>query len=98
MSDRIITSTNHLGQLCTLVLEGTTHAVREGCLRGLHNGGLCMVVGGRAPHKSSSTGRITVRAVDDARHCQEFYPSVAGLEWAVLPDLTGTVQPAVPAF
>lgn len=58
-----------------LINEATGFAVFRGEILPDFRGDAGVIVGGYAPHKPSSTGRV--RTADG----QEFFPSVYGLKW-----------------
>lgn len=58
-----------------LINEATGAAVFRGEILADFRGDAGVIVGGRAPHKPSSTGRV------HTANGQEFFPSVYGLKW-----------------
>lgn len=76
----IITDTNWRGVPCTLRYDGSLKPVCEGDMFGES-----MVMGGRAPHKESSTGYMTYangdsRYVNGCRWVEDYDPNA----WAVM--------------
>lgn len=70
-----ITSTGHDGRKWLLIDEVTRRSVKEGEVLKDFRGDADTIVGGAAPHKPSSTGRVYVESG------ASFYPSVFGLVW-----------------
>lgn len=63
-----------------LCYADTTDPVRKNTKAYDFRGNVDTIVGGRAPHKPSSTGRV--QCADGA----EFYPSVYGMQWVNITD------------
>lgn len=70
----IITSKDWSGTTRTLVHSRNGVAVKKGEIVANFRGELRIINGGTAPHKDSSTGRISTNA-------GELFPSVCNLEW-----------------
>lgn len=84
---KVIYRTGYNNILFALVREGG-EAVSLGEVYEAHNGGEYELVGGDAPHKPSSSGKVYVKSGDGT--CQ-FFPSVFGLKYMpVTDDLTFT--------
>lgn len=87
MSSKIITSNNYAGERMTLVDEDTHLPIHEGDVRASFRGDLYRVMGGRAPHKESSTGKVWCRDPlakrGDDSSSSEFYPGVIKARWVV---------------
>ena len=71
----IITSERYDGVLCKLITS-TGQDVQKGDTVKDFRGDLNVIVGGRAPHKSSSQGKVWT---DDFG--PQYYPSVFKLQW-----------------
>ena len=67
--------TGYDGKSWLLIDVVTQHSVTKGDVVSSFRGERATVVGGSAPHKPSSTGRVEVDTG------LEFYPSVFGLQW-----------------
>jgi hypothetical protein len=76
-----ITSTDYLGRECTLVHESMNEPVKIDEVVKSFRGEPYRVIGGRAPHKSSSQGKVWYGDPQDEQIGGEFYPSVLGLQW-----------------
>lgn len=81
---KAITSKNYDGEAMTLVDEATFQPIMEGDVRASRDGETHRVVGGRAPHKPESSGKVWVRnplAKKGDHSSFEFYPSVIKAKW-----------------
>jgi len=81
----MITSTDHAGVERTLRYQATEEPVQVDSQQQDHHGEWWIVVGGLAPHKSSSSGRVRVRPIamrSDYFATREFFPHVFDMEWA----------------
>ena len=78
----MITSKGYDDQDWTLVYEFDSVPVQLGTCLVASDGAEFRLDGGRAPHNSSSTGRVWVANAD--LNVVEFYPGVFGLKWVVL--------------
>lgn len=72
-----ITSVDHSGRACTLCYAGTGTPVDRYSVHRDFRGEQHQVIGGRAPHKPGSTGRVETEI-------GVFFPSVLNMEW--IPD------------
>lgn len=63
-----------------LIFSKTRNEVKLGDLANTFRGEIVTVVGIDQPHKSSSTGRVTVK-FSDGESARSFYPSVIDAEW-----------------
>ncbi len=81
--DRIVRR-NWEGKECILVTEGTKQPLGVGDRVLSFRGEPYVVIGGSAPHKSGSTGRVSVRDVELGAHSMEFFPGVIGAMWIPL--------------
>jgi hypothetical protein len=86
----MIQSKDYDGRICTLVNVKTGLPIENGAVVML-DGKPVTVTGGRAPHKSSSTGRVWVQVGKPG--CErEFFPGVIDAQWMpsaiTLPDDT----------
>lgn len=80
MSREPITSTDYQGEAMTLVDENTFAPILVGEVRTSREERYA-IVGGRAPHKPGSSGRVGVCAPGGTEADFEFYPSVVGAKW-----------------
>lgn len=64
-----------------LVHSGTGEAVVEKELVHDRDNEVWVVEGGTPPHKPSSTGRVWVRLLDNAKWNREFFPTVFNMKW-----------------
>lgn len=78
----MITSKGYDGREYTLAYEFDSVPAKLDTALAASDGAEFMLVGGRAPHKPGSTGRVWVTNADLAT--LEFYPGVFGLKWVVL--------------
>jgi hypothetical protein len=63
-----------------LIYDKTGEPVKAGDVIHL-NGAPCFVYGFREPHKPASSGKVSVKAMNDAGYCREYYVSVIGATW-----------------
>jgi len=70
-----LTSTGYDGKKWLLIDQVTQRSVRQGDIRVSFKGDACVIMGGSAPHKPSSTGRV------HTAQGREFFPSVFGCVW-----------------
>jgi hypothetical protein len=63
-----------------LIYDKTGEPVKAGDVIHL-DGAACYVYGFREPHKPASSGKVTVKAMDDNGFCREYYVSVIGATW-----------------
>ena len=68
----MITSTDYAGRACTLTFKG--QPVAENDLIDDFRGKSARIIGGEAPHKPASSGKIYTNH-------GHYYPSVFGCEW-----------------
>lgn len=73
----MIKSIDWEGNELTLVNEAG-EPIKEGDTLKTFRGEKVIVTGGKAPHKSSSTGKVWVK---DGEFNREYYPSVVGAKW-----------------
>lgn len=71
--------------LWQLVSTATGAPVLRGTAATTSRGESVVVVGGRPPHKPSSTGRIYCIKPGAAGYVFEWYPSVCNLKWEAYP-------------
>lgn len=64
-----------------LVYKETGEEVKVGDVVTLSNEKKCKVAYFRPPHKTSSSGKVTVQFGEDKFNCMEYYVSVIGAEW-----------------
>jgi hypothetical protein len=83
----VIQSKDYAGRTCTLVSTKTGKPVMQGDLAPLSGAHNCIVSGGRAPHKPSSSGKVWVQDRHNSSE-SEFYPSVIDAQW--VPDFEDT--------
>ena len=74
----MITSKNYDGIKCKLI-DNKGRDLIPGAWYKVHNGGMVTPIGGTAPHKSSSTGRVEV--ADEKQNSREYFPGVINAEW-----------------
>ena len=70
----MINSTDHAGRACTLTRNG--QPVAAGDLLEDFRGNTSRIIGGQAPHKPASTGKIYTSAGN-------YYPSVFNCQWTI---------------
>ena len=75
-----ITGVDYSGRRCVLVDDVTLQSVKLGDQRKTSRGESFIVVGGAAPHKPGSTGKVDV-AQDTESMATQFYPGVVGCKW-----------------
>jgi hypothetical protein len=63
----------------TLIVANTGEPARIGTQYETGKGETVELMGGRPPHKPSSTGRVFVEAFDG--HSHGYFPSVIGMKW-----------------
>lgn len=79
-----ITGINWDGAAMCLVYKASGTPVAQGTPLATSNGEIVTVLGGRPPHKPSSTGQVWVRHHDSDWE-RTFYPSVLDLVWHLDP-------------
>jgi hypothetical protein len=79
---RNVTAKNYEGVVLTLVDEKSLKPVQVGEVREDFRGDKLTVLGGRAPHKEGSTGRVHVESAEG--WAQEFFPGVVDCKWVKL--------------
>jgi len=75
-----ITSIDYAGRTCALRTSGGT-AVGQGFVALSHRGERWRIVGGRAPHKESSSGKVWAMPYPGGYPESEFFPGVFDLVW-----------------
>ena len=87
MAAEAIIRTDPLGTvLWQLVSKATGAPVLRGTAATTFRGESVVVVGGRPPHKPSSTGRIYCVRPNDPSYVSEWFPSVCDLTWEPYPE------------
>jgi hypothetical protein len=80
MKKAMVVSKDYAGKSRVLVFEETLKPVPMGAELKTFRGEVVRVVGGQAPHKPSSSGRVHVENVDNG-WASEFFPGVVGATW-----------------
>lgn len=63
-----------------LVYKATGEEVKVGDIATMRDGTKCEITYFKPPHKSSSSGKVTVKEDGDT-FCREYYVSIIGAEW-----------------
>lgn len=78
--NKYIHSTDHACRTCILVHKDSGEPVVHGSIHTSSKGERYKVLGGAAPHKSSSTGRVFTRALLGG-YSGTFFPGILGMVW-----------------
>lgn len=92
----MITGKDYYGRLCVLCFVADSVAYEKNSVTISAGGDKYQIIGGTAPHKPASQGKVWARAIQSngmpSDSTMEFYPSVFGLRWKLA---NGDHNPAV---
>jgi len=77
----MITGKNWAGELMVMVRESTNQAVVRGDRAVSSRGEQYVILGGRPPHKPSSTGRVYCKRPNRDLPQEEYFPNALGVRW-----------------
>lgn len=86
----MITSIDFQDQVCALIDSSKGSLLTHGEEVESFRGDRMRLIGGKAPHKPSSEGKVFVEVLGDAKTLQfrsEYYASVIGAEWVPIAEV-----------